>query len=488
MEGKTMKNNVIVFFTDQQRWDTTGIHGNPCGLTPNFDRMALEGTFPEYSFTPQPVCCPARAVLQTGKYATANGCFRNGIVLSDKHRTMAHYFNEEGYETGYIGKWHLGHGEGAVIEEERGEYKHWLAANALEHTSQAYNTVLYDEKNEKVHLPGYRVDALTDAAIRFIDKYKEKPFFLFLSFLEPHFQNSNDSYPAPDIDKKNVYSYLPVDLQTLGGNSYQQIGGYYGMVKRLDAALGRIQDAVKSLNLTDNTIILFTSDHGCHFRTRNYEYKRSLHESSIHVPMALTGGPFTGGGRMKELVSLVDVAPTLLDACGIKVPEDMQGKSFLPIVNRTSKEWTEDVLIQISESQVGRALRTHRWKYGVVAPEKNAWNDSESDCYVETELYDLENDPYELSNLAGHESHKKVAEVLREKLKKKLKEAGEPEAVIVPAPRALTLAKRNADDSNKVENTESNNQSYDLPYIRAMKMVEEIPSGQRIVFQGEENL
>src|SRR5699024_7342932 len=104
------KPNVIVFFTDQQRWDTTGVHGNPIGLTPNFDRMATEGTHLYNSFTPQPVCGPARSCLQTGMYATETGCYANRIPLPKDAKTMAHYFKGAGYHTGYIGKWHLGTG------------------------------------------------------------------------------------------------------------------------------------------------------------------------------------------------------------------------------------------------------------------------------------------------------------------------------------------------------------------------------------------
>ncbi len=425
--------NVVVFFTDQQRYDTTGIHGNPCGLTPNFDKMAVEGTHANYAFTPQPVCGPARGVLQTGKYATLLGTYRNAITLPTQHKTMAHYFNEAGYYTGYIGKWHLGSTRHAVPKEERGGYQWWLGANALEATSTAYQTVVYDNEDQAVQLPGYRVDALTDAAIRFIDNNKEKPFFLFLSFLEPHFQNSNDSFPAPDVYKNMPIGYMPPDLGALGGTSWQHLSGYYGMVKRLDEALGRVQDALKSLGLDENTIVLFTTDHGCHFKTRNEEYKRSCHESSIRIPMAFTGGPFTGGGRLKEMVSLVDVAPTLLDACQIPVPDDMQGHSIMPLLGGKEAKWPQEIFVQISETQVGRAIRTKRWKYSVEALDKHPINDSKSNVYTETYLYDLEHDPYELHNLIHSKAHTVVCRTLAAKLKNRMKEAGEavPEIIEV---------------------------------------------------------
>jgi len=431
-----MANNILFFFTDQQRFDTTGVGHNPCGLTPNFDRMALNGTFAPYAFTPQPVCGPARAVLQTGKYATATGNYKNGIPLSPEHKTMADYFNEAGYYTGYIGKWHLSDSPHAVPKEKRGGYQWWLGANSLEHTSTAYHTLVYDNDDQPVELPGYRVDALTDAAIRFLDsrKGKEEPFFLFLSFLEPHFQNCFDDFPAPDCYQNMPAGYMPPDLGALKGTAWEHLGGYYGMVKRLDEALGRIQDALKSLGMADDTIIVYSSDHGCHFKTRNAEYKRSCHESSIRIPLAFQGGPFTGGGTLREKVSLVDLAPTLLDACGIPVPDDMQGRSIMPYVRHQENQPSgRDIFIQISESQVGRAIRTDRWKYSVEALDKHPTQDSESLQYTETFLYDLEHDPYELHNLINSAAHAPVCQALSEKLKKQMELAGEPTPVIIPA-------------------------------------------------------
>lgn len=410
------KYNVIVFFTDQQRYDTVGVHGNPNNLTPNFDKLALEGTFVKNAFTPQPVCGPARACLQTGKYATTTGNYKNAVPLATSHKTMAHYFNNAGYDTAYIGKWHLGTTRLAVPKEERGEYKYWLGAGALEASSRPYDTVVYDNDNCAVKLPGNRIDALTDAAIRYIDSDHEQPFFLFLSFLEPHFQNSNDSFPAPYSSKPITNPYTPPDLNALTGTAHQHLPGYYSMVQRLDECLGRIQDALKSLDKEKETIILFTTDHGCHFKTRNAEYKRSCHESSIRIPMAFSGGPFSGGGTRKELISLVDVAPTLLDACQIDVPKDMQGHSIMPLLHSQTQDRQNSAFIQISEAELGRAIRTSKWKYAVTAPDKDPVADSYSDSYVECALYDLDEDPYELDNLVGLESHREVSDILKQKL------------------------------------------------------------------------
>jgi arylsulfatase A-like enzyme len=432
-EKPTGKPNVIIFFTDQQRWDTTGVHGNPLDLTPNFDRMARSGTHVFNSFTCQPVCAPARASLQTGLYATQTSVFRNGIELPLETKTLAHHFRVAGYRTGYIGKWHLAMEE-PVTQRHRGGYEYWLAANALEHTSQPYDTVVYDGDDNPVKLPGYRVDALTDAAIRYIDANQDHPFYLFLSFLEPHHQNDIDDYVAPDGYRERYEgAWVPPDLVALDGSTGEHLAGYCGAVKRLDEALGRLMDALKSLNLDKNTIILFTSDHGCHFKTRNWEYKRSCHESSIRVPTAFHGPGFEGGGEIRELVSLVDLPPTILDAAGLPVPKEMQGRSILPLLSGNRESWPDDVYIQISESEVARAIRTKRWKYCVVAPDKEPWGDPMSESYVEKYLYDLETDPHELTNLAGQESHKEVAEEMRARLICRIVEAGEPKPTIKPA-------------------------------------------------------
>jgi len=439
--------NVVVFFTDQQRWDTLGLHGNPLELTPNLDRVAHGGTHFANTFTCQPVCAPARSCLQTGLYATQTGVFHNGLALREDAVTLAHCFAQAGYRTGYVGKWHLGGvdpgffgGQEPVPPERRGGYDYWLAADLSEFVSDAYRTVLFDGEGRPVELPGYRVDAYTDAAIRYIDAHRREPFFLFLSLLEPHFQNHRDDYPAPDgYAERFAGRWMPPDLAALGGSAHQHLPGYFGMVKRLDEAFGRLLDALKSLGLHENTIVLFTSDHGCHFKTRNDEYKRSCHESSVRIPAAACGPGFDGGGRVRQLVSLVDLAPTLLDAAGLAVPPHMSGRSAMPLLrgggpSAPASVWPEEVFIQISESQVGRAVRTARWKYSVSAPDGEGFRDPDAALYEEEFLYDLQADPYELVNLIGLRSHREVAARMRERLRDRLRQAGEREAEIRLAP------------------------------------------------------
>jgi arylsulfatase A-like enzyme len=191
---------------------------------------------------------------------------------------------------------------------------------------------------------------------------------------------------------------------------------------------------LKSLGILENTIVVFTTDHGNHFKTRNAEYKRSCHESSVRIPCAISGPGFEAGGQIQQLSNLLDLPPTLLDAAGIAVPEIMQGHSLMPLVRHQKVDWDDEVFIQISESHVGRAIRTKRWKYSVAAGSLGGSELADAASYTEEYLYDLESDPFEMNNLAGLVSHRRLADLLRERLIERMLRAGEAAPQILPAP------------------------------------------------------
>ena len=427
--------NVLFVFTDQQRWDTCGCYGNPMGLTPNLDAMAQRGVRFENVFTSQPVCAPARGCLQTGKYATEHTVWRNGIQLPESEETLAHDFGKNGYQTGYIGKWHLANTKKEPVPRNlRGGYEHWEAADALEHTSQPYDTNLFDVDDQPVSVPGYRVNALTDLALCFLRRQGSDPFFLFLSYLEPHHQNDLNRYVAPKgYAKRYADCYVPPDLAGHQGDWQENLPDYYGMVDRIDECLGQILGELDRLGMTEQTTVYFTSDHGSHFRTRNGEYKRSCHESSIRIPFVAQGPGFRGGKVVPELISLMNMPPTLLDASGIGVPERMQERSVMPLVMGEDVDWDTEVFVQISESQVARAIRTERWKYCVDAPDKRGRDHPASSVYLEQYLYDLQNDPYEQKNVVGQPEYSEITSELREALLRRIIAAGESEPEIKPA-------------------------------------------------------
>ena len=200
--------NILFIFSDQQRWDTIGCYGEnmgrTLGLTSNLDAMAGDGVRFSHAFTAQPVCGPTRACLQPGLNATQTGCWQNGIPLPPDAVTLPRLLKPAGYEVGYIGKWHLASGGGAkhdyrdapVPPDGRGGYNDfWLASDVLEFTSHSYDGHMFDKDMNKVPFPKdrYRVDALTDFAMDYLHtRDGKRPFFLFLSYVEPHHQNDHD--------------------------------------------------------------------------------------------------------------------------------------------------------------------------------------------------------------------------------------------------------------------------------------------------------
>lgn len=444
--------NIIVFFTDQQRWDTLGVNGSAQKLTPNLDRFARQGTFFREAVTPQPVCGPARSCLQTGQYATTTGVWRNGFGLRETSPKLAEYFNAAGYRTGYIGKWHLseGTGPGPVPEANRAGYRDWLGANCVELTSGPYTAKLWNEKDEAVSMPGYRSDAMVDAAIRYVHERSQEPdqpFLLWLSLLEPHHQNTDDSYPAPHgHERDHIHATLPPDLQALGGSAPKDWAGYCAMIQRIDAGLGRLCDALESSGMSEDTMLVFISDHGCHFKTRNSEYKRSPHDVSLRVPMVFWGQGWNGGGEQTCAASLVDLAPTLLDAAGLEIPEAMQGQSLLPATCGQKSDLPEVSFSQFGDVGMapGRCLRTSRWKYAVTATDEFRSQGTASE-YHETHLYDLRTDPYELVNLIDLESHRSICEDFRQLLIERMQSIGEPSAEIRPPSRIRPAGQRTVD-------------------------------------------
>jgi arylsulfatase A-like enzyme len=431
--------NVLLIFVDQQRWDTLGVNGSPMGLTPHLDRLARRGTRFLLPITNQPVCAPARACLLTGQYATTHGVWRNGLGLTGEEQTLATSFAAAGYQTGYIGKWHLApkeSGPGWVPPQYRGGFAGvWEAANVLEFVSQPSDTVLYDAQGGEVRPPGYRVDAMTDRALHFLRASRREPFFLMVSYLEPHHQNDVDQYVAPDeYTRRYANPYVPPDLRALPGSWPSHLPGYYGCIANIDHNVGRLVDALESEGLAQNTIVVFTCDHGSHFKTRNAEYKRSCHDSSLRVPLVIWGPGFDRRQVVPEPVGLVDVPPTLLDAAGLPVPETMQGRSLLPLVRREAAcdTWPEEVFVQISESMVGRALRSERWTYCAVAPGVGGATAPGAETYVDSHLYDDYADPHQLVNLVGRRQFAEVADRLRARLQARMVEAGEAAVEIRP--------------------------------------------------------
>ena len=438
-----MRPNIIFYFSDQQRWDTVNEEA-----TPNLMQLAREGIQFENSYTCQPVCGPARACLQTGMYATQCGCYWNGVPLPQTIRPMAEYFNEAGYETAYVGKWHLAsdrlpnvgfHCEKTAIPKVRqGGYKNWWrAADVLEFTSHGYDGYVFDAEGNQIDFKGYRADCINDFALEYLDqKTSDDPFFLFISQLEPHHQNDRHCYEGPKETVEKFRDYpIPPDLSFLEGDYEKMYPDYMAAINRLDENVGRLVAKLKEKGLYENTILIYTSDHGSHFKTRNLEYKRSCHDSATHTPLIIRGGPFQGGKKEERLVSLIDLPPTMLDLAGIPIPKSYMGHSLVRELAGEEPE-RDCVFIQISESQCGRAIRTKQYKYSVRALAPTGYTIHRSPVYFEDYLYDLTKDPIEKNNLIKDRSYAFVRQKMKKLLLREMERAGEKKPVILPAYRS----------------------------------------------------
>jgi arylsulfatase A-like enzyme len=469
--------NILLIISDQFRWDCIGAVGlNPMNLTPNLDQMASRGVLFRSAFANQPVCAPARASMFTGQYPAKHGVWHNGVGLAEDAATFPKLLKQAGYSTNYIGKWHLappsgeaagpagaqpapptpgsntpyGRGpapavripplatRGPVKPEHRGGFLDlWEGANELEWTSHAYEGDLYDAAGKAIHFEGrYRADFMTDRAQLFLrSQAARSPFLLCLSYLEVHHQNDKDTYDPPrEFAGRYPNPYIPPDLRDLPGSWPSQLADYFACVAKMDEIVGTLRKTLSETGLDRNTILVFTSDHANHFRTRNAEYKRSPHDSSIHIPLVIEGPGFNRGFQIPELVSQVDYAPTLLAACGLPVPESMQGRSFLPLLERKTEGWRNEVYFEMSEFVTGRGLRTPQYTYAVAGPKAPGWRSTANvDRWVEYVLYDNDADPAQHVNLAGRAPYNQVTADLRKRLLARMREAGDPPATIDPA-------------------------------------------------------
>ena len=444
--GQHSQPNIIIYIADQVRADFIGVNGNSTTKTPNLDAVARRGTNFATAVTNQPVCSPSRSVLLTGRYATETGVWSNAKPINPELPTLPGELRKAGYTANMIGKWHLapkeeakGGGNGFVKPEFRAGFLDlWEGANEFEWTTHPYEGTIWDAQGKEIKFSGEnRIEFITDRAVRFLEQKQEKPFLLYISQLEPHQQNDAQNHMiAPKGYADHFRSpYVPQDLRPFPGNWQTELPDYYGCIEAIDQSVGRVLKTLEQQGMLDNTIFLFTSDHGCHFMTRNQEYKRSPHNASIRIPMVVQGPGFNTGQRTEKVVGNINVMPTLLEAAGVPVPASVKGKSVLPMLSdaKAREEWHNAELIQISESMTARAIRTPEWVYCAVDREPKSPPRPGSAVYEEYQMYDQGADPYELTNLAGRKEYRAKADELAAQLKKMIVAAGEPEPQIKPA-------------------------------------------------------
>jgi N-acetylglucosamine-6-sulfatase len=419
--------NIVFVLVDDLRWDELGISGHPYVETPNIDRVAKEGAWFQRAFTTTPLCSPARATFLTGLYPHKNGIVDNTARNEQSHQleTFPKMLNAVGYETAFIGKWHMGNDD-----TPRPGWTTWAG---MKGQGEALNPEMNID-GERRQIQGYVTDILTDLSVDFVTRERHSPFLLYVSHkaLHPNITQRDDgsSGPSPSgvpgfiaADRhKDRYANVTIprrpnagvvpedrpalmrqigDLPSLGQATItpeKTIRERQEMLLAVDESLGTIMEAIDGLGELDNTVVVVTSDHGFWYGEHGLSSERRLsYEEALRIPMMMRlPGRIPAGLRPGQMVLSLDIAPTMLELAGETPPENLHGMSLVPILDGEDPDWRSSFLVEYYSDTVFermdfmgyKAVRTNRHKY-------IRYEDQEG----MDELYDLAADPYELRNV-----------------------------------------------------------------------------------------
>lgn len=417
--------NLLVVLGDQWRAQATGYAGDPNVKTPHLDAFAARSTNFRNAVSCCPVCSPYRASLLTGRYPLSHGIFMNDVHLPDSEITIAEVLADAGYATGYIGKWHLdGHGRSAQIPAERRQgFEFW---RVLECTHSYNDSAYYGDGDEKLHWEGYDAIAQTCEAGRYLrERDTAKPFALFLSWGPPH----NPYETAPEA-YRNHYTPESVTLrpnvpEEAADAARRDLAGYYAHCAALDDCMQSLLDTLDEQGLAEDTIVVFSSDHGDMLGSHAQMRKQRPWDESIRIPFLLRYPRALGEtGRVLDTpINAPDVMPTLLGLCGIAAPAAVQGRDWSPLLLGQVPDSTEEAALISCYVPFGEWIRGKGGKEyrGVRTPRYTYVRDLEGPWL----LFDNETDPYQLANLCGQAEHAEVQNKLEAALQEKLRETGD---------------------------------------------------------------
>ena len=412
--------NILFVIADQWRAQAFGFAGDPNVKTPNLDRFERECVNFTQAVSGMPVCSPTRASLLTGQRPQTHGIFINDVPLNTNAVTIAKELKAAGYDTGCIGKWHVdGHGRESFIPRERRQgFDYW---KVLECTHSYNNSSYFADDPEKLKWDGYDALAQTRDATQFIrNRAKtDKPFLLWLAWGPPH--NPYETAPA-----KYQAMYPPEKIQLRPNVSPEaQVpargfhAGYYAHCTALDDCFAELLQALKETGLADNTIVVFTSDHGDMLGSHNQQRKQRPYEESARVPMLFRLPPALKiqPRRVAATINTEDVMPTLLRLCGLPVPKSVEGFDFTWFMRGGADPSGGATIIQCV-TPFGEFTRARGGKeYRAVRTARHTYARDLAGSWL---LFDNETDPWQLDNLAGKPEHAKLEADLGALLKKKL--------------------------------------------------------------------
>jgi arylsulfatase A-like enzyme len=405
--------NILYIMTDQQRTDTLGCYGNPKAHTPVLDALAGRGLRFSSCYATQPVCSPCRSSMLTGLFPSATGVVENNIPLPAGHYTWPRALHAEGYRTAYIGKWHLGDDPAPdyfdIWQGYHTGWPHWIKKEPVyQHPGEskaAYEARAASAAHHGENVGRYRPDLETDHAIDFIRACGDQPFLCWLSYYPPHTEKT-----VPEEDLAIFRGRFDSEEQDI----------YHAMVHRLDSNIGRLLRELDALGLRQNTLVVFVSDHGENHPFRwNQHHKRLCTDQSANVPLILSWpGALPEGALVDPVFSVADLMPTLLDLCGMPVPEGIHGRSGVRLLHGDAAGWRDDVFIQNSPYRAdakpieGRPVAAMRERAVVTNDWKLILNNQRP-----PELYRRHAGPPDTDNVHGDPGNAGVVQDLRERLR-----------------------------------------------------------------------
>ncbi len=472
--------NVLILLTDQQQRRTLATYGNQTVRTPNLDRLARRSVVFDHAICPQPLCVPSRCSLLSGVHPHTHGVSANYAPLPRRFATLGDMVVDHGVRTGYLGKWHLGN---EVLPQRGFEqfyqavdddytaagdrdlyglsgYGRWLVAHGIapDRTDPlgappTFSRHFTARLGEELSKPAF----IAEQACRFLEARQNERFLLVCSFLEPHnpYTGPFDDLHDPDeIELPDNFHMDPLpgwparhvafqrwactrDHRGDSGFSTEDqwrrvIARYYGLCHLMDKYAGRVLDKLDELHLTDDTVVIFTSDHGDMMGSHGMIMKGMMFEESQGVPLMMRLPGIEEGRRVAEPVSLLNLVPTVLDVLGIERPAQVAEESLLPLLRGERDEdadaaavceWNGVLqamhhrqhpdLFDPVKGQFIRSLRTTRWKLNVNSGDRS-------------ELYDLDNDPGEMRNLIDDAAQRGTVDDLYARLRDWQKRTDDP--------------------------------------------------------------
>ena len=455
--------NIVMVLVDDMRWDDMRVAGHPFIETPNMDRLAREGARFTNAFAITPLCSPSRATFLTGQYPHINGVADNTARPSHNLPVFPLELQHAGYRTGFFGKWHMGNDD-----SPRPGFDHWVA---MPGQGEAIDPSL-NVDGQRVHAKGYTTDLLTDYVERFMDGPSDRPFLVYLAHkaIHPNVIQRDDGslvpmpgqpggFVAADRHRgryagrtmpRRANAFKPPlgkpallrqidDLPPLGpktATSDGEIRGRLEMLLGVDDSLGRILAALERKGVLNDTIVVFTSDHGYFYGEHGLNEERRLaYEEAIRIPLVIRYPRLTmAGSTPPEIALSLDIAPTLLEVAGLQPGTGIQGRSLVPVLKNEAREWRSSFLIEYFTDTVFPrirnmgyvAVRTSRHKY-INYRELQGMD----------ELYDLDTDPYEETNIIDRVDTRETLQQMQAELRRLLEQTryAAPAPAVNPAPR-----------------------------------------------------